>query len=126
VKTAAGVYWELEAFGQQEDESRPPPSWQRQTAQQSVHREGSCSNGVESAPSSSQSRSRFSTLRLLSLCYPEGRALRAPFCGRQRRAGRQRAEELQCFSQEFYGTVKENLRRSSKICDDNGADFVAK
>jgi hypothetical protein len=26
VKTAAGVYWELEAFGQQEDESRPPPS----------------------------------------------------------------------------------------------------
>jgi hypothetical protein len=53
VKATPSVFWELEAFGQQEDESRPPLSWQRQTVQQFVHREGNCNNGVELAPSSS-------------------------------------------------------------------------
>ena len=78
---------------------------------------------MESAPSSSLSRSRFSTPRILSLWYPGGRSLRAPFCGRQRRAGTQRAEELRCNSKVLLDRHRA-CQAKVGMCVDNEGEFV--
>jgi hypothetical protein len=65
-----------------EEESYPPPAAQRQTAHQSPLKGGNRNNGVNSSPSFSLEL-RFSTLRVPSFWFPEGRTSMTKFCRRR-------------------------------------------